>query len=149
MTTDDVLPGMADEANALLAAYSAEEAMTRGGGFAVDTPAGRRVFGGPGWTPGRVVEALKQGAEVLAELMAASLPRIRKTPDVCGGDACVGESRITVAGLEEYRRLGWSDARLLDEFPALTPEGLRAAWEYVEMNRKEIERAIATNREDN
>jgi uncharacterized protein (DUF433 family) len=73
--------------------------------------------------------------------------RIVKTPDVCGGDARVQGTRISVWGLEEWRRLGWSDARLLDAYPQLQPADVAAAWAYVAEHPDEIERAIRVNRE--
>jgi uncharacterized protein (DUF433 family) len=68
--------------------------------------------------------------------------RIVKTAGICGGDARVRGSRISVWGLEEWRRLGWSDDRILDEYPHLKPEDLAAAWAYVAQHPDEIEAAI-------
>ncbi len=73
--------------------------------------------------------------------------RIIKTPGVCGGDARIKGTRLTVWGLEEWRRLGWSDARILDAYPQLKPVDLAMAWAYVEKHRDEIEEAIRENQE--
>jgi uncharacterized protein (DUF433 family) len=73
--------------------------------------------------------------------------RIVKTHGVCGGDARVKGTRLTVWGLEEWRRLGWSDARIIDSYPQLKPEDLTAVWAYVEQHRDEIEEAIRENQE--
>jgi uncharacterized protein (DUF433 family) len=73
--------------------------------------------------------------------------RIIKTPGVCGGDARVKGTRISIWGLEEWRRLGWSDARILESYPQLKPEDLAAAWAYVAQHPGEIEEAIRENRE--
>jgi uncharacterized protein (DUF433 family) len=73
--------------------------------------------------------------------------RIIKTPGVCGGDARVRGTRISVWGLEEWRRLGWSDARILEAYPQLKPEDLAAAWAYVAQRQGEIEEAIQQNQE--
>src|SRR5262245_56214299 len=84
------------------------------------------------------------------EVMAAENgadPRTVKTPDLCGGEGCVRDTRLTVSGLEEWRRLGWSDERILVEYPQLTPEDLAAAWAYVEQHPGEIEQAIRENQE--
>ena len=70
---------------------------------------------------------------------------IQKTPGVCGGDACLRRTRITVWGLVAYRRLGVSDAELLQNFPGLTQADLDLAWEYAQANPKELEKAIAEN----
>ncbi len=72
---------------------------------------------------------------------------VQKTPDVCGGDACIRNTRITVFGLVEWRKLGLSDERLLEIIQGLTPDDLAAAWEYYRHNRAEIEEAIRLNNE--
>ena len=51
---------------------------------------------------------------------------ISKRPDRCGGDACVREMRIPVWSLVEARRLGMSEADLLEAYPSLTPADLLA-----------------------
>jgi uncharacterized protein (DUF433 family) len=73
--------------------------------------------------------------------------RITKTPDVCGGDACIKGTRLTVWGLEEWRRLGWSDETILDAYPHLPHEDLDVAWAYAKAHPDEIELAIQENRE--
>jgi type III restriction enzyme len=66
---------------------------------------------------------------------------------VCGGDACIRDTRITVWGLVEWRQLGLSDEEVLQRVPGLTPADLEAAWEYYGRNREEIEQAIRDNDE--
>lgn len=73
--------------------------------------------------------------------------RIVKSPGVCGGDARVKGTRISVWGLEEWRRLGWSDAQILNAYPQLKPGDVAAAWAYVEQHPDEIEEAIRENQE--
>lgn len=70
---------------------------------------------------------------------------ISKTPDRCGGDACIRNSRIPVWVLVNYRRLGGSDADLLRDYPSLTLTDLETAWRYSAANAEEIERAIREN----
>ncbi len=70
-------------------------------------------------------------------------PLIRKTPDVCGGDACIRETRIMVWLLVDFQRAGVSDTAILDGYPGLTSEDLSAAWEYYRLHPEEIEEAIA------
>jgi uncharacterized protein (DUF433 family) len=72
---------------------------------------------------------------------------ISQTPGVCGGDARVRNTRITVWGLIEWRRLGLSDAHLLDQIEGLTQEDLAVAWDYAAAHAEEIERAIRENDE--
>ena len=73
--------------------------------------------------------------------------RITKTPGVCGGDACIRGTRVTVWGLVEWHRLGKSDDWLLANFPGLSRADLKAAWEYAAAHSKEIEEAIRLNAE--
>ena len=75
-------------------------------------------------------------------------PLIRKTPDVCGGDACVRETRIMVWLLVALKRQGMTDAALLENYPGLTHEDLAAAWEYARLHPGEIEEGIAANEQD-
>jgi uncharacterized protein (DUF433 family) len=61
--------------------------------------------------------------------------KIPKKPDRGGGDACIRETRIPVWTVVNYRRLGASDARVLEAYPSLTPSDLEAAWEYAASQR--------------
>ena len=72
---------------------------------------------------------------------------IKKTAGVCGGDACVGDSRIPVWTLVNYRRLGASDAVILESFPHLTAADLVNVWAYSDAYLEEIEDAIRANNE--
>jgi uncharacterized protein (DUF433 family) len=71
---------------------------------------------------------------------------VQKTPEVCGGDACIRTTRIPVWSLVEARRLGFSDQELLNHYdPPLTQADLDAAWAYFDNHRNEIEQAIREN----
>jgi len=73
-------------------------------------------------------------------------PLIRKTPGVCGGDACIRFTRIPVWLLVEYRRIGTSDQTLLEAYPdSLTQTDLDASWAYFAAHPQEIERNIWEN----
>jgi uncharacterized protein (DUF433 family) len=72
---------------------------------------------------------------------------VQKTPNVCGGEACIRNTRITVHGLVHYRQLGFSDQRILEAILGLTQDDLVAAWEYHANHPKEIEEAIRLNEE--
>jgi uncharacterized protein (DUF433 family) len=69
----------------------------------------------------------------------------RHHPD--GVEACIRSTNINVWGLVERRQNGMSDEEILADVQGLTPEDLRAAWEYYESNRDEVERAIRVNAE--
>lgn len=73
---------------------------------------------------------------------------IQKTPGICGGRACVRNSRITVWGLVNYRRLGASDETVLESIAGLTPDDLRTAWDYYRENKAEIDADIRENEAD-
>ena len=74
---------------------------------------------------------------------------IRKTPNVLGGDARIGDRRIAVWMLVRDRQLGMTDEQIKSGFrPPLTDAELAAAWKYAHENREEIERAIRENEED-
>ena len=72
---------------------------------------------------------------------------IESTAGVCGGDPCVAGTRIMVWLLESYRRLGMTEAQLLDAYPALRAVDLVNAWAYVAAHPEEIERLIRENEE--
>lgn len=74
-------------------------------------------------------------------------PSITQTPGVCGGEACLGQTRIAVWMLEAARRNGSSEPELLEDYPRLRLDDLRAAWTYVEAHADEIESAIGANLE--
>lgn len=61
---------------------------------------------------------------------------VQKTPDVCGGDACIRNTRITVWGLVLSRRLRASDQSILQNIVGLAPEDLEAAWDYYRHYRR-------------
>ncbi len=79
--------------------------------------------------------------------MATATCRISNQADRQGGDACVHGTRIPVWVLDNCRRLGMPDAKILSTYPSLTATDLEAAWDYVAANREEIEQAIRENEE--
>ena len=89
-----------------------------------------------------------------AQLMLKLLPAlshafagIERKPGVCGGEACVVRTRIPAWTIERYRRLGWTEAQILDNFPALRAADLVNVWAYVDAHADEIETAIRENDE--
>jgi len=67
---------------------------------------------------------------------------IQKNLGVCGGDACIRNTRHTVAGLVQWRRLGLSDNNILEHHPDLSKPDLEEAWSYYDQHAEEIDRAI-------
>ena len=87
-------------------------------------------------------------AEVLQRLaqdVGNTWSGIERTPGVAGGDACIVRTRIPLWSLENYRRLGWSEARILENYPTLRAADLVNAWAYVDAHRDEIDRTIQEN----
>jgi uncharacterized protein (DUF433 family) len=77
--------------------------------------------------------------------MTTTASWVSKQPDRCGGDACIRETRIPVWVLFNDRRLGMSDAGILQAYPSLTRADLEAAWTYAAANGEEIDQAIRAN----
>lgn len=89
-------------------------------------------------------------AEILKRLINEFLnfwPGVEKIPGVAGGEACIVRTRIPVWTLENYRRLGWSEATILENYPSLRAVDLVNAWAYADAHRAEIEQAIRANEE--
>ncbi|MBD0308632.1 MAG: DUF433 domain-containing protein [Microcoleus sp. T1-bin1] len=89
-----------------------------------------------------------QAIELLAQSLRKFWSGIEKTPDLCGGDACIRQTRIPVWVLVNARRLGISEADLLEDYPTLRAADLANAWAYAEAYSDEIEIAIQNNEED-
>jgi len=85
--------------------------------------------------------------QLLAQSLSNTWQGIEKTPGVCGGDARIAGTRIPIWSLIESRRLGITEAQLLDDYPHLTAADLVNAWVYAEANPDEIEAAIKKNEE--
>jgi uncharacterized protein (DUF433 family) len=93
-------------------------------------------------------EEKAQAIVLLAQSLRKFWSGIQKTPGVCGGDACIRETRIPVWVLVNARRLGISEAELLEDYPTLRAADLANAWAYTEAYPDEIETAIQENEED-
>ena len=76
-----------------------------------------------------------------------AFPGIESITGVCGGVPCIVRTRIPVWLLEQARRLGASEAELLQDYPTLRAEDLVQAWAYVRSHPAEIERQIRENEE--
>ncbi|PZV13363.1 MAG: hypothetical protein DCF21_14190 [Leptolyngbya sp.] len=82
---------------------------------------------------------------ILVQSLGNPWRSIEKTPGVCGGRACIANTRIPIWGLVEAKRSGYSDADLLASYPTLTANDLANAWIYVAAHPEEIEVAIHDN----
>ncbi|HZZ81276.1 MAG TPA: DUF433 domain-containing protein [Gemmataceae bacterium] len=83
----------------------------------------------------------------MAKLTTISAPAefISKTAGVCGGSACIRNTRIPVWSLVLWRRQGITNTRLLEMYRALSADDLTAAWQYESSHAAEIEQDIESN----
>lgn len=88
----------------------------------------------------QVIQLLSQGKIIQGR-------GIEKTPGVCGGSACIANTRIPIWVLVDARRIGYSEADLLPSYPSLCATDLAHAWVYAEAFPDEIETEIRENNE--
>src|SRR5207245_1625163 len=72
---------------------------------------------------------------------------VEKRPGVCGGDARIRKTRISVGGLIEWRALGLADGEILEHHSDLSQADLDAAWDYYRQYPEEIDQAIRESAE--
>lgn len=70
--------------------------------------------------------------------------KIRKTSGICNGAACIGRTQIPVWQVIALQLQGCSDSNLLNDYPQLTRDDLKAARTYYAQHPEEINDAIAT-----
>ncbi len=92
-------------------------------------------------TPGEKASLLQK----VAQDLGGASPGIDTDPRVCGGEACIARTRIPVWLLVQARRLGSSEAALLEAYPTLRAEDLVNAWAYARLHATEIEESIRTH----
>ena len=97
----------------------------------------------PSLTRGEKAQLLQWVARDLGD----AFPGVESIPDVCGGEPCIVRSRLPVWLLEQARRLGTSEAGLLQAYPTLRAQDLANAWNYVRAHPEEIERQRSENEE--
>ena len=56
--------------------------------------------------------------------------RVTLKPDVCGGRPCIRDSRIEIAVILDGLAEGLTEADIIDHYPQLTVEDIRAALAY-------------------
>lgn len=62
------------------------------------------------------------------------LERITIRPDVRSGKHCIAGTRITVYDILEYLAGGMTEAEILEDFPTLEAEDVRAVLEFASMS---------------
>lgn len=85
--------------------------------------------------------------KLVVDDLSDAFPGIESRAGVCGGEPCIVRTRIPVWVLEQARRLGTSEATLLQSYPTLRAEDIVQAWSYVRGHREEIDRQIRDNEE--
>ena len=70
--------------------------------------------------------------------VAQLLERVVSNPKICRGRACIKGTRITVYDVLEYLAGGSSERELLEEFPALTADHLRAALAFAAARERRL-----------
>ena len=81
----------------------------------------------------------------ISKELNGDFPGIEKTPNVCGGSACVIRTRIPVWTLVSFKKLGVGDNKLLNSYTTLRQQDLNNSWAYYTANKNEIERDITEN----
>jgi uncharacterized protein (DUF433 family) len=77
--------------------------------------------------------------------LGEAFPGIDNAPDICGGEPRIVRTRIPVWTLVQARRLGATEAELLQDYPTLRAEDLANAWAYARAHAEEIEQQIVEN----
>lgn len=95
-------------------------------------------------TPTEKAQAIK----LLAQSLSNNWQGIEKTPGICGGNACIANTRIPVWVLVNASRIGYTEADLLLSYPTISAADLANAWGYAAAYPDEIEIAIRENEED-
>ncbi|HMF32578.1 MAG TPA: DUF433 domain-containing protein [Candidatus Lokiarchaeia archaeon] len=74
-------------------------------------------------------------------------PGIESDPAICRGEPRIMRTRIPVWLLVQAKKLGASEAILLESYPTLRAEDLAHAWAYYSARRDEIDLQISENEE--
>jgi len=73
---------------------------------------------------------------------------IVKNLQICGGEPTIEGTRISVTNIVELRYgLGWNVQKIIDGYPSLGEEQIKAALEYYESHPKEIDDYLQEERE--
>jgi uncharacterized protein (DUF433 family) len=81
----------------------------------------------------------------VARDLGDAFPGIESNPGICGGEPCIVRTRIPVWVLVQAKRLGKTEADLLQAYPTLRAEDLTNAWAYARSHLEEIQQQIHEN----
>lgn len=99
------------------------------------------------WHPADLMERPNQIYNTMSALSFIEL-KIQKTPGVCGGRACVGNTRIPIWTLINFLQQGATDEDMIQAYPALTVDHLNLVQEYYKTHRAEIDLDIREQDEE-
>lgn len=92
-------------------------------------------------TPGEKAQVLQW----IVHDFGGAFPGIETTPGILGGEPRIVRTRIPVWLLVQFRKLGASEATILQAYPTLHSEDLANAWSYYRAHQAEIDQQIAEN----
>ena len=82
------------------------------------------------------------------KLLSVEKSWVQKTPTICGGDACIRDTRIPVWSVIHAQQLGANAEELYHYFVTpLSAEDVQAAFAYYEEHPEEIDQDIRLNEE--
>jgi uncharacterized protein (DUF433 family) len=81
----------------------------------------------------------------IARDLGGSVPGIESSPGISGGEPAVVRTRSPVWVLVQARKLGASEADLLQMYPTLRAEDLVNVWAYYRLHLDEIDQQIIEN----
>jgi uncharacterized protein (DUF433 family) len=87
----------------------------------------------------------EQAIQLLTQSLGTIWTGIEKTPEICGGNARIVNTRITIWGLVNAKQLGYSDGDLLQSYPQLTAIDLVNSWNCTKAYPDDISLAIQEN----
>lgn len=70
--------------------------------------------------------------------------RVTADPAICGGQACIHGTRVPVYVILDFLAAGNTVEEILEEYPQLTREDVRAAIEYAAMLAREEFEPVGT-----
>ena len=76
--------------------------------------------------------------EFRAKETMSYLDRITIEPGKRGGKPCIRGMRITVYDVLEYLASGMTEAQILEDFPELAPEDIRAVYEFAAQRERRL-----------
>ncbi|NEO74642.1 DUF433 domain-containing protein [Moorena sp. SIO3H5] len=97
-----------------------------------------KILALPATEKAAIIQSLTQNINIGAK-------GITKTPNVCGKEACITGTRIAIWLLVEARRLGITEAQILQDYSHISAADLVNAWIYADAHPEEIAAAIHAN----